>query len=350
MTAERSVPEALPILRADKLLNTSSVFFGDAKGLSLSSTSANHVADLAKEFVKSQSLELEGLTFINKEATALGSSLSVILAKGADKSKLDRVQQKLEEIGEAHALIAWLKEAIKYKNELLRKVESSSDIDDFYSWTDQTTPNKPEVREYLKARGIVEPEYIEPEVSQQGYDKFAEEHTTPEEQLALDRHKANEDLLSRVVIALTSLEDDLSRIKDNPQQKDDDFAVRYTPNVTLDDLKRVKDAFDKELKAESKKVENCQAATYSAYERYSVALNVDAWTKKREYEAKCKAYKAEEELFELEVLKKYYTQCKKDAAEFEQFKIKTCKEIGDLKITIPADLQSVYSKVVSMGK
>ena len=90
-----------------------SPFFGTE---GLTSTSANHIANIAKEYYQSLEAELEATNFIKEEISIVGSLERTEVNKGTPDI-LFVVDDYLNKITAAKALIAWLREAIKLKNQ-----------------------------------------------------------------------------------------------------------------------------------------------------------------------------------------------------------------------------------------
>ena len=92
------------------------VFFFSENGLT--STSANHVANLAKEYVQNIEKDLSNTSFINTSVTLIDSNNNVTTSIGKDAAFLELVETKLNKISDAKSLIAWLREALKAKENL----------------------------------------------------------------------------------------------------------------------------------------------------------------------------------------------------------------------------------------
>ena len=98
------------------------IYFGDG---GMTSTSANHAANMAKESVRHLMDELAGVSFYGTTVSLLSSGAGAKQSKvGNTAEQLDGTYDKLKTIGEAHALIAWLREAIKARERLLAEVKS----------------------------------------------------------------------------------------------------------------------------------------------------------------------------------------------------------------------------------
>lgn len=95
-------------------INIRSPFFGEQ---GLTSTSANHIANLAKEYYQSLEAELDATNFVKEEIAIVGSMERTETNTGTPDI-LNKVDENIKNIIAAKALIAWLREAIKTKNDL----------------------------------------------------------------------------------------------------------------------------------------------------------------------------------------------------------------------------------------
>ncbi|MBR6128903.1 MAG: hypothetical protein IKQ07_04630 [Bacteroidaceae bacterium] len=89
----------------------------------LTSTSANHVANMAKESVRNTSNGLSAISFFNTTVSLLSGGTPQTSKLGSKREELDDILKSLEAIGEANALCAWLREAIKARERLLSEVK-----------------------------------------------------------------------------------------------------------------------------------------------------------------------------------------------------------------------------------
>ena len=133
------------------------IYFGDA---GMTSTSANHVANMAKESVKEIANDLEAISFYNASVCLLSGGSLAQAAVGSTRSDLDRVLSSLEGIGEANALIAWLREAIKARERLLQEVKDTTlerYCKDVLGGADVPTPDT-NIEQWLQQRGLTMPD------------------------------------------------------------------------------------------------------------------------------------------------------------------------------------------------
>lgn len=92
----------------------------------LTTTSANHVANLCKEAYKDMESALNNAAFYTTTIGLLGSSSTNILREGVGSDFLDSIEDNLMRIAQLKSLIAWLREAIKAKERLIREASNLS--------------------------------------------------------------------------------------------------------------------------------------------------------------------------------------------------------------------------------
>ena len=116
------------------------VFFGE-KGLT--STSANFIANQAKEYVESLKEYLSTTNFLDSTIELIGSGKETLSRKGFSSEEVRNVDEVLNSIVSAYSLIAWLREALKAKEEIGNKIKSLS----FQDWAKENNITLPEYPE-----------------------------------------------------------------------------------------------------------------------------------------------------------------------------------------------------------
>ena len=125
-----------------------SVFFSEN---GLTSTSANHVANLAKEFAQDEEMQLNNITLVNCSVSLIGTSEKTQVRKGVDDSWFDFFTENVVRVAEAKSLIAWLREAIK---QMLSDIERT-DIDDWAAEHGMELPAKPVKRDVPTREALI---------------------------------------------------------------------------------------------------------------------------------------------------------------------------------------------------
>lgn len=111
-------------------------FFGKE---GITSTSANHLANIAKEYLESQRAIIDNISFVNETVSVNGSN-PVITRKGLDS--IDKILPAVDKIGSYHAFIAYLREAIKAKKSMLDNICTFSIYWDKY-YSEYKMPDRP---------------------------------------------------------------------------------------------------------------------------------------------------------------------------------------------------------------
>lgn len=97
------------------------IFFGES---GLTTTSANYIANMAKEMYKGLEQELQSIVFYTTTVKLLDSSERNLIREGV--ATVFDVKQKLQDIAQLKSLIAWLREAIKAKERLTQEASKTS--------------------------------------------------------------------------------------------------------------------------------------------------------------------------------------------------------------------------------
>lgn len=98
------------------------IFFSDN---GITATSANHLANITKELYEHLVTELHNIRFYSTEIEVLSGSRKVQTQIGLSESEFAKISNNLEKISECKAFIAYLREAIKAKEDLTTSVSYS---------------------------------------------------------------------------------------------------------------------------------------------------------------------------------------------------------------------------------
>lgn len=124
------------------------IFFAES---GLTSTSANHVANLCKESYIQIEKELSNIRFYDKKMSLIGSSDEQLISEGV--SSVADVTEKLDRVAKFKSLIAWLREAIKAKERLLDEVDNLTFEECGLEIPEE--PEKPERVKYITGDDVV---------------------------------------------------------------------------------------------------------------------------------------------------------------------------------------------------
>lgn len=115
------------------------IFFGES---GLTTTSANYVANLAKEAYQFVEEKLNSIQFYTTKVKLISSNENTLLSLGTDD--IEEIPTALKEVASLKSLIAWLREAIKAKEILIKEAKGLS-----YGDFGIVTPEQPEMEETI---------------------------------------------------------------------------------------------------------------------------------------------------------------------------------------------------------
>lgn len=283
------------------------VFFG-SKGLT--ATSANFVANLAKEYVERILTELDNIKFLNKDIEIIGSDKKNRVQSGV--TSLANVADKLKSIADAHALIAWLREGIKAKEAMASDLAKL----DYETWTGNKPVEAPERATYLTRDDIIA-------------EMSAEERNR---MYALKSAAAVYGKFLHPGEAFSDAKKELDNKLANPIQYVPNGAntiINYfTPSLPAEEVDNT--FFELQVK-----YRECQAQYNKIEHNITSRLLADKASKDAEYAKALAAYNAKHN---------------EELCALEEYRNKRSNEINDLKIIIPTSLEAMYQTVQQLGK
>lgn len=284
------------------------VFFGE-KGIT--STSANHLANIANECLQELKIKLEQVSFLNTYLGELDKPASLI-SGGVSLKFLDELNGNLKTISNLNSFIAWVREAIRAKEEELDQLMYLS-LEDYCKMFGEVYP-------VLKPSAIREEDIL----GTWSIKDRAEYYSLEAEAAALGKYIHKEGAFSK---ARKLLQKRLTNMVDVDKSHSTVLCTTYEPSV---EPSKVEDAFfelqrkHREVSAELNKLK-----ARLENERTSAVI---AWEQKRREDS----LKYEQEYSRLSSL-------------LTQYKKKESKNIGNLKIVIPNSLQETYDFLSAMA-
>ena len=121
------------------------IFFGES---GLTSTSANFIANLAKEKYSFLEGTLNSVTFYTTTVKLLGTSDESLISEGI--SSVAHVKSYLKQIAKLKSLIAWLREAVSAKERLIKEAQNGG-----FEYYDIHVPDAPVREDYITADDVV---------------------------------------------------------------------------------------------------------------------------------------------------------------------------------------------------
>lgn len=286
------------------------------EGIALTSTSANHIANLAKEYIQGVETQLNNVSFFSVEVALVSSTGGAnTIHVGENPEILGSLQSMLEGVAQAKSLIAWLREGIKAKESLMKGLQTIS-LED---WCKENGITKPEAPAYDHV--LTESEY---------YASLPIKERNRYYQLETEAA-----VIGAYIHPNGSLSNARKELKDkiqHPHQVDgkgrDALIYTYTPTVGVAD---VDDVFF-ELQKKHREVQaQLNAMKYSCEQ----AINESTNKVNSEY---------------MTASQKYQAELKDVLASFKTWKDEKSQEYSKLKIVVPNSLLGIYNTINSLGK
>ena len=287
-------------------------FFG-AEGLT--STSANHVANLAKEHVQDLEKDLRNLCLVQKEVSLIGSGEYNIIQHGFDNEQVEDIPNKLIAIAGMKSLIAWLREAIK-EREAMRVKLCSMTLDEYCLLKGITRKPTPVRRDAITKEAVIAGMSIKDRnkmFSLQTVAAVIGGYIHPDGKLSAARRE------------LADKSVDSCEVKGDGR---DTLLYRYTPSCDSETVEKV-------FFQLQKKHREVQAELNGMLHTVEETVMQDKAMTFSEYAKQLSVYNEEER----ELL-----------AAFQSYKLKEEARISSLKIVIPNALKGVFDMVNSLGK
>ena len=286
------------------------------EGVALTSTSANHIANLAKEYIQGVETQLNNICFFNAEVALVGSvGGTSIIQTGESLEVLDSLQSLLEGVAQAKSLIAWLREGIKAKENLMKDLQTIS----LEGWCKENGIAKPEAPNY--GHVLTEIEYYAslPIKERNRYYQLETEAAVLGKYIHPDGYLSD---------ARKELKDKLQHPHKVDGKGRDALIYTYTPTV---DVVEVDNVFF-ELQKKHREVQaQLNAMKYNCEQ----AINESTNKVNTEY---------------MTALQKYQAELKDVLGAFKTWKDEKSQEYSKLKIVVPNSLLGIYNTINSLGK
>lgn len=288
-----------------------SIFLSDS---GLTSTSAQHIKDMAGHLVDNAKSKLSSINFVTEEVTLIGSNTQHRLRTGLNGEETQNINNLLLEVAQAQSLQAWLGEALKEKENVVAHIRS-------FTFGNYCTANNIAFAYPCRPVRMSQQEWLN----------------------SLNIKERNEYLHLQTLCAV--------------------YGNLIHPKGTLDNARKV--AYE----AQKEPVTYVENGGNTIFHHYSLSQSIEEieslffelQNTHREYQARFNAMKHKYELeadakldAELKEWEKVTLEMreeeKKKKEEYLKYKEELMIEARNLKIVIPNDLKDIYTKVSSLGK
>lgn len=278
----------------------------------LTQTSANYLANKAKNYYTTLEDKLNHLCFFQTDMQIAGMEVTTI-DNGTSPETFNKIEQDIKDIAEAKSLIAWLREAIKERDNLIHQVEVLNPA----KYSEETGDIKPEEpdwkepmsqKEYLDTLSIKDRQRY---LTLETYAATIGQFIHPNGSLSEARKHFNEAIVKPFVVKENGRDTIIYTRTQNFRQKEVDdlfFRLQNQQREYQAEFNGMKHKMDQVLEADNIRVET-------------------------EYQAKLAEYKPLNREFN---------------SRFKIWKENKMKEVQKLKIVIPNNLKDIYEKINSL--
>ena len=286
----------------------------------MTSTEAQNICNIAKEAVTNEHERLSAVSFYDTEIASIISPEAFIKTK-ISPNDISWISESLDKIGRYNALNAWLKEAIKAKEEAMDEVDTMDVTTlDFYE------------------------DYIKPEEPTIGYDSFNEEKVMSEWSAnKLNRYYA---LNSEAAVigkyihdsgAIAKARKDLVNKMANPStvsgQGRETIVYKYIPSVDTEVVEGIYMSLLAKHRKLNAELNSLKAEIKETVNKKNIEASIAFRDKHTEWEHK---------------ISEYYSLVKQRDAKINEYKISEKERISKLKINVPSSLMDTYKEIKAL--
>lgn len=286
----------------------------------MTSTEAQNICNIAKEAVTNEHERLSAVSFYDTEIASIISPEAFIKTK-ISPNDISWISESLDKIGRYNALNAWLKEAIKAKEEAMDEVDTMDVTTlDFYE------------------------DYIKPEEPTMCYDSFDEEQIMSE--WSADKLNRYYTLNSEAAVigkyihdsgAIAKARKDLVNKMANPStvsgQGRETIVFKYIPSVDTEVVEGIYMSLLAKHRKLNAELNSLKAEIKETINKKNIEASIAFRDKHTEWEYK---------------ISEYYSLVKQRDAKINEYKISEKERISKLKINVPSSLMDTYKEIKAL--
>ena len=286
----------------------------------MTSTEAQNICNIAKEAVTNEHERLSAVSFYDTEIASIISPEAFIKTK-ISPNDISWISESLDKIGRYNALNAWLKEAIKAKEEAMDEVDTMDVTTlDFYE------------------------DYIKPEEPTMCYDSFDEEKVMSE--WSADKLNRYYTLNSEAAVigkyihdsgAIAKARKDLVNKMANPStvsgQGRETIVFKYIPSVDTEIVEGIYMSLLAKHRKLNAELNSLKAEIKETINKKNIEASIAFRDKHTEWEYK---------------ISEYYSLVKQRDAKINEYKISEKERISKLKINVPSSLMDTYKEIKAL--
>ena len=286
----------------------------------MTSTEAQNICNIAKEAVTNEHERLSAVSFYDTEIASIISPEAFIKTK-ISPNDISWISESLDKIGRYNALNAWLKEAIKAKEEAIDEVDIM-DVTTLDFYEDYIKPEEPTM-----CSDSVDEEQV---MSEWSADKLNRYYTLNSEAAVIGKYihdsgaiaKARKDLVNKMA---------------NPStvsgQGRETIVFKYIPSVDTEVVEGIYMSLLAKHRKLNAELNSLKAEIKETINKKNIEASIAFRDKHTEWEYK---------------ISEYYSLVKQRDAKINEYKISEKERISKLKINVPSSLMDTYKEIKAL--
>lgn len=285
----------------------------------MTSTEAQNICNIAKEAVTNEHERLSAVSFYDTEIASIISPEAFIKTK-ISPNDINWISESLDKIGRYNALNAWLKEAIKAKEEAMAEVDTM-DVTTLDFYEDYIKPEEPTICYDFDEEQIM---------SEWSADKLNRYYTLNSEAAVIGKYihdsgaiaKARKDLVNKMA---------------NPStvsgQGRETIVYKYIPSVDTEVVEGIYMSLLAKHRKLNAELNSLKAEIKETINKKNIEASIAFRDKHTEWEYK---------------ISEYYSLVKQRDAKINEYKISEKERISKLKINVPSSLMDTYKEIKAL--
>lgn len=285
----------------------------------MTSTEAQNICNIAKEAVTNEHERLSAVSFYDTEIASIISPEAFIKTK-ISPNDISWISESLDKIGRYNALNAWLKEAIKAKEEAMAEVDTI-DVTTLDFYEDYIKPEEPTICYDFDEEQIM---------SEWSANKLNRYYTLNSEAAVIGKYihdsgaiaKARKDLVNKMA---------------NPStvsgQGRETIVYKYIPSVDTEVVEGIYMSLLAKHRKLNAELNSLKAEIKETVNKKNIEASIAFRDKHTEWEYK---------------ISEYYSLVKQRDAKINEYKISEKERISKLKINVPSSLMDTYKEIKAL--
>ena len=285
----------------------------------LTSTEAQNICNVANEVIAGLTESINSVQFYNTSITSIVSSDNEVCA-GKGTTDIAWIQESIVKIGQYNSLIAWLKEAIKNKNEAIDEL-SDMGLQDWSEYKYYPAPKSPSRKASVTKEDVIR------NLEAAELNKY---FTLQSKAAAIGKFIHETGSISRAKIMLNKVVAEPSKVSGAGR---DTVVYKYTPSVNVDDVDSMFLSLMSEHRNLNAQLNFIKAKAVEEANRQNIA-------NEQEYQKARTAYSKE--------YNDWLDKTEDLQSRFNQYIITEKEKISKLKINVPDSLMETYKSIKAL--